>query len=118
MNSEKVVGYLLIVVGLGIIFFALFTASQIFSGSKSPPALFRMEKSSKPISIGGVEMPGLEFIPIEYLNLSGNLTFFLLFMWLLLSAGGRVASIGVGMISIKTAESVKEKQPSRPESLP
>ncbi len=117
MNSEKTVGYLLLVTGLGIIIFSIFSASQIFSGSKSPPALFHIEKSTQPITIGGMQIPGLEFIPIDYLNLSGNLTFFLLFMWLLLSAGGRIASIGIGMISIKQQDQPKEKQSSSPLSL-
>ncbi|MBN2250656.1 MAG: hypothetical protein JW724_01095 [Candidatus Altiarchaeota archaeon] len=98
MNPEKTIGYVLLLIGLGIISFSIFSAFAIFGGEKSPPELFKLEKSEKPLTIAGIEIPGLELVPAEYLNLSGNLMFFLLFMWLLISAGGRISSIGVSMI--------------------
>ena len=101
MDSDKAVGYILLLIGLGIIFFAIFSAFSVFNGSKTPPQLFNIVKSSEPITVGGMQIPGMEFIPTAYLNQSGNLTFFMLFMFFLLSAGGRIASIGISMLSIK-----------------
>jgi hypothetical protein len=101
MDSDKAVGYVLLLIGLGIIFFSIFSALSVFNGSKAPPQLLNIEKSSDPITVGGMQIPGLEFIPTAYLNQSANLTFFMLFMFFLLSAGGRIASIGITMLSIK-----------------
>lgn len=98
MNPEKIIGYILLFIGLGIILFSIVSAFSVFTGSKRPPELFKLEKSSQPVSVGGVEIPSMEIIPVDYLNLSGNLMFYLLFMWLLISAGGKIASIGVSMI--------------------
>ena len=97
MNHDKIIGYILLFIGLCIILFAIVSAFSVFTGSKKPPELFKIKKSSEPVSIGGIEIPGMEIIPVDYLNLSGNLLFYLLFMWLLLSAGGKIASIGVNM---------------------
>jgi len=98
MNLDKILGYMLLFFGLSIILFSIISAFSTFTGSKKPPELFRLEKSSQTISIGGIEIPGMELIPVEYLNLTGNLMFYFLLMWLLISAGGKIASIGVGMI--------------------
>lgn len=98
MNPDKIFGYILLLFGLGIILFSIVSAFSTFTGSKKPPELFRLEKSSQTVSIGGIEIPGMEIIPMEYLNLGGNLMFYFLLMWLLISAGGKIAFIGVGMI--------------------
>jgi hypothetical protein len=98
MNPDKIIGYVLLLLGLGIILFSIFSAFSTFTGSKEPPELFRLEKSTQPISLGGVEIPGMELIPVEYFNISGNLMFHFLLMWLLICGGGRIASIGVSMI--------------------
>lgn len=94
-------GYALVLAGLGIIFFAIFSTFSVYNGSKAPPQLLKIEKSTDPLTIGGMEIPGMELIPTAYLNQSGNLTFFMLFMFFLLSAGGRIASVGISMLSIK-----------------
>jgi len=101
MDTERLIGYVLLSFGLGIIFFSIFSALPVFSGTKSPPQIFRLEKSTKPLSIGGMEIPGLELIPVDYLNLSGNLMFFILFLWFLVTAGGKIAAIGVSMLHVK-----------------
>lgn len=94
-------GYALIFAGVGIIFFAIFSTFSVFGGSKEPPQLLKVEKSTDPLTIGGTQIPGMELIPTAYLNQSGNLTFFMLFMFFLLSAGGRIASLGITLLSIK-----------------
>ncbi len=101
MDSDKAIGYILLIIGLVIISFAIFSALSVFNGSKAPPQLLNVVKSSDPITVGGMQIPGMEIIPTAYLNQSGNLTFFMLFMFFLVSAGGRISSIGISMISIK-----------------
>lgn len=93
-------GYALILAGLGIVFFAIFSTFSVFNGSKTPPQLLRIEKSSDPITVSGMQI-GMDLIPTEYFNQTGNYTFFMLFMFFLLSAGGRISSLGVSMLSMK-----------------
>ena len=101
-------GYALLLLGLGIIFFAIFSSFSVFNG-KTPPQIFNMaKKSADPVMINGQELPSMEIVPTEYLNQSGNLTFFMLFMFFLVSAGGRISSIGVSMIHLKKPETPKQ----------
>jgi len=101
MDTERILGYLLLSLGLGIIFYSIFSALPVFSGTKDPPQIFKLEKSAKNISIGGVEIPGLEVVPVDYLNISGNIGAFIIFLWFLVAAGGRIAQIGVSMLNVR-----------------
>ncbi|MEA3255577.1 MAG: hypothetical protein U9Q22_07055 [Candidatus Altiarchaeota archaeon] len=99
MNCDRIVGYLLLFLGLSIILASVITAFSTFTGSKKPPDIFKLEKSTQPISIpGGMQIPNMEIVPTGYFNLSGNLMACFLLTWLLISAGGKIASIGVSMI--------------------
>ena len=98
MNFDRIIGYVLLLLGLGIIMFSIFSAFSTFTGSKEPPKLLNIKKSSQPISFGGMEIPNMEVIPVEYFNTSGNFMFHFLMMWLLISAGGKISGIGVSMI--------------------
>jgi hypothetical protein len=107
MESEKTIGYALLMIGLGIIFFSIFSSFSIFNG-KTPPRIFNIQQSTKPITMNGQELPSMELIPSEYLNQSGNLTFFMLFMFFLVSAGGKISSIGVSMVHVKKPDSPRQ----------
>jgi hypothetical protein len=107
MDPDKTIGYALLMIGLGIIFFAIFSSFSVFNG-KTPPQIFNIEQSAKPITMNGQEFPSMELIPSGYLNQSGNLTFFMLFMFFLVSAGGKISSIGVSMIQGKKTDSPKQ----------
>jgi|WetSurMetagenome_2_1015567.scaffolds.fasta_scaffold17814_4 hypothetical protein len=107
MDSDKTIGYALLMIGLGIIFFALFSSFSIFSG-KTPPQIFNIQQSTKPVVMNGQELPSMELIPSDYLNQSGNLTFFMLFMFFLVSAGGKISSIGVSMLHAKKPDAPKQ----------
>ena len=98
MEPEKTTGYLLLALGLVMIFFSLFSAFAVYSGMNSPPRLFDLEKQESSTNIAGTLIPSIEIIPIEYLNMSGNLTFFMLFMFFVASGGGKIASIGISLI--------------------
>ena len=107
MDSDKTIGYALLMIGLGIIFFAIFSAFSVFNG-KTPPQIINIQHSTKPITMNGQELPSMEIIPTEYLNQSGNITFFILFMFFLVSAGGKISSIGVSMLHAKKPDTPKQ----------
>jgi hypothetical protein len=107
MDSDKTIGYALLMIGLGIIFFSIFSSFSIFNG-KTPPRIFNIEPSTKPVTVNGQELSSMELVPSEYLNQSGNLTFFMLFMFFLVSAGGKISSIGVSIIHAKKPETPKQ----------
>lgn len=104
METDKTIGYALLSIGLAIIFFAIFSSFSVING-KSPPQIFNIErKTPEPVIVNGQELSNLELIPVEYLNQSGDLTFFMVFMFFLVSAGGKISSIGVSMIQPKRPE--------------
>lgn len=104
MNFNRILGYMLLSLGLSIILLSMISAFSVFTGSKNPPELFKLEKSSQPISLpGGMQIPDMEIIPPGYFNLSGNLMACFLLTWLLMCGGGRVAAIGVSMIKQKNS---------------
>jgi hypothetical protein len=107
MDSDKTIGYALLMIGLGIIFFSIFSSFSIFNG-KTPPQIFNIESSTKPVIVNGQELPSMELVPADYLNQSGNLTFFMLFMFFLVSAGGKISSIGVSILHAKKPETPKQ----------
>ena len=106
MDSDKRIAYGLLVLGLGIIFFAIFSSFSVFNG-KTPPHLFNIQRTSEQITVKGQEIPSMEVIPTEYLNQSGDLTFFMLFMFFLVSAGGKISGIGVNMLHAKKTDAQK-----------
>jgi len=93
MDPDKTIGYALLFIGLGTILFAIFSSFSVFNG-RSPPQVLNTEKSTESFTINGQELPGMELIPTDYLDQSGNLMFFMLFMFFLVSAGGKISSIG------------------------
>lgn len=108
MDSDKTIGYALLFLGIGIIFFSIFSSFSVFNG-RSPPQIFNLEKENAgPTVVNGQEISSMEFIPLDYLNQSGNLTFFMLFMFFLVSAGGKISSIGVSMVHGKKTDTPKQ----------
>jgi hypothetical protein len=53
------------------------------------------------MTIQGIEIPAMDLVPADYLNKSGDYFLYILFMWLMMSAGGKIAAIGVSLIAIK-----------------
>lgn len=111
MKDEKVVGYVLLTVGVAMIFVSVYLMFNVFTGVRSPPVLVHFSD----ISIQVPSPEQTEPIPIvsgEALNGIVAIGLWYTFMFFLMWAGGRVGSLGVSLIK-ETKVEVKEAVPER-----
>jgi len=98
MKTEKALGYILLFMGVVMMLSSLLLLYYVFSGAMNPPALFNIQKqNTATTSIAGITMPSIEVLPPEYLNQSGNLSFYMAFMFFIAYVGGKISSIGVSL---------------------
>ncbi|OIP77464.1 MAG: hypothetical protein COT61_05365 [Candidatus Portnoybacteria bacterium CG09_land_8_20_14_0_10_44_13] len=119
--SRKTIGWLLLFAGLVIIFLAIFSSYNIFTGAKEAPALFRIEPSAEVSSSLQQPAPGVmeqdlqeqakniiqgqigeqlkEMMPAEFISKIFNLMSWVIFVSFLVFAGGRIAGIGAKLIA-------------------
>jgi hypothetical protein len=98
MESEKALGYVLLFLGVAMMLSSLLMVFGVFTGATKPPALFNIQKQNNAATtIAGINLPSIEVLPVEYLNLSGNLSFYLAFMFFVAYMGGKISNIGVSM---------------------
>lgn len=134
MNSEKIIGYLLLTVGVGIIIVSTFSLYQVFSGQQKPPQVVQFEvptislpaQQSFQIDLPegmelpeGITLPGLEkqpaegqefkLLPDEAVNSLINMFIYLMLMGFIASSGVKIASIGIKMIKDIKVEIKEEK---------
>lgn len=128
--SEKVLGYILLTIGIVIIIYSGISVYSVFTGSSRPFELFRfagisldptqflsMQLSPQEEAIvkeSGVEMQKSELISGEMLNQPTNIIAHVVLMGFVAMIGFRLASLGVMLVrpivvKLKTAE---EKTPS------
>lgn len=119
INFEKTIGYVLLLAGLSMIFMAVFLIFNVLTGKSKAPSV--VSYSLPPIELGGLnsqlQIPeGLQLpegfqlaeatpssagkfqIPNELINDSINTGFYFLLMTFIVSAGSKVAGIGVKLI--------------------
>lgn len=123
--SEKVVGYILLSVGILIILGSVFNVYQVFNKQASPVNLFSFPGIS--IDLGKVVASQLpkdvtlpqstamqqEIIPAKMINESANIAAHLFLMGFIASAGYKIASLGVEMlrpIQVKVRETSEQTQ--------
>ncbi len=119
--SRKIIGWLLLLAGLAIIFWAIFSSYNIFTGAKEVPTLFKIEQpaavssspqqpasgameqdlqeQAKKIIQGQIGEHLKEMMPSEFISKIFNLISWAIFVGLLVFAGGRVAGIGVKLLN-------------------
>lgn len=111
--TDKLTGYLLLLVGLGIIFFAGFSAYSVFTKKTEPVNLFNLTGISLDLSqAANIELPqefadaGVkisdtdqkqEILSSELLNSTSNLVAHIILMGFIVNIGYKVAMLGVEM---------------------
>ncbi len=104
MQTNHIVGYTLLVIGILLIVAPLWQTFQIFTGNALPPQVFM-----KPIQNSGVTGNSADFqsqvrnavaqvLPVDLLNNTLNLANWFILMWILMFGGGKLADIGVKLI--------------------
>jgi len=117
-------GYGLLIVGIVVMFISFFQVFKVFSGSPVPVKLFNFQgvtidlaklvprpdtsaltEAAKKLNLNiqttsqEVEPMETEIIPAKMLNDSANLGAFVLFMSFMLNFGGKLAGIGVSLVT-------------------
>jgi len=95
MKDEKIVGYVLLAIGVAMIFFSVYLMVQVFTGASPPPNLFNFsdisfsmpEQAEETLLISG-----------EELNKLAAMVFWYMLMFFIMWSGGKIASLGVNMI--------------------
>jgi len=108
-RNGKIVGYALLIVGLVVIFFAVFEMIFVFTGSSGPPKLF---------SFSDISVNGTLVVSGKNMNTASGLLVWFVLMAFVMWGGGKIASLGVNLlreikIEVKGAlRTVEEKEPA------
>lgn len=113
MALKQIIGWFLVIAGLVVIVYGLYTSFQIFTGAKDAPEIFVSPQPSstavKPI--GSLEAQAQEMVgrllqeqlkdllPADSITKSLNLVAWSIFTWILIMGGGQIASIGVKLLA-------------------
>lgn len=100
--TEKVIGYVLLTVGLLIIVFAAVNVFAVFTGQAQPVQLFHFQSVSLDLgsSLGLPKgtSPATELLSAKDLNQMSNIGAQLLLMGFLAGVGQKLAALGVDLI--------------------
>ncbi len=89
IEREKVIGYALLAVGVGMIFVSVYMVFSVFMGASSPPLLF---------DFSDISVLGAEIMSGESMNLIVAMAFWYLLMFFVMWSGGKLASLGISLI--------------------
>jgi len=116
MTIRKIIGWILLVIGLAVIFWTSYSSYRIFTARAEAPEVFKMEEETpsqeddKEISSQPspeelqkemkkiVEEQIKEMIPSEFLTKLLNLISWSIFTGILIFAGGKITGIGIRLI--------------------
>lgn len=111
-KDDKIVGYILLAVGVAMIFLSIYLMYTVFTGVSAPPAVFNLSD----ISLPGQEGSSIVLMSGEDLSRLASMGAWLTLMFFVLYAGGKIASLGISLVKeIKAVVKLKEpKQYSTP----
>ncbi|MBZ9578592.1 hypothetical protein KJA14_01950 [Patescibacteria group bacterium] len=111
MAIEKNIGWGLLVLGIFLIVWPLFTSYNIFTGKTQVPVIFQMEEKNKTSlpeekksDLTPEEMEKIveeklgEIFPVEFLVKLSNLTSWSVFVGILIFAGSQISGLGIKLI--------------------
>ena len=105
-NSNKIIGYVLLVIGLLLIVLPLWQTYGILTGKAVPaqvfarPAALKVNQNVGVLDVGGqVQNALIKVLPIDLVDNILNLATWLLLMWILIYGGGKIAEIGVKLLN-------------------
>jgi len=105
METNKIMGYILLIIGVLLIVLPLWQTYNIFTGKSLPaqvfmkPIPFKVDQNVNPTDIQGqIQNALVKIIPVDSINNTLNLASWLLLMWILIYGGGKIAEIGVKLL--------------------
>lgn len=116
MTSNKIIGLVLLFLGLGIIFYSLYSSFNVFTGKTQPPTIFsfkdtKIEETKKEAKTPEEIQTELtkdvlarqlkEMIPADYLQKTFNLVTWSIFIGILVLIGSNIAGLGIKLLTAK-----------------
>lgn len=109
MNLSKILGYLLLIIGLSLIIFTLYESYNIFKGNFSAPLIFKVQTPMQSSKTGvsnnlqdlqkqineEISKQISQIIPIETLPKILNLLSWSILAGILIFGGGQIANLGI-----------------------
>ena len=106
MNTNKIIGYVLLAIGVLLIAMPLWQTFNIFTGNAVPaqifnrPASFQVNPNVSALDIAGqVQNALIKILPVDLIDSTLNLASWLLLAWILVYGGGKIAEIGVKLLN-------------------
>ena len=106
METNKIIGYVLLLIGVLLIVMPLWQTYNIFTGATVPsqvfarPVVLKINENVSPLDIPGqIQNALIRVIPIDFIDNILNLITWLLLMWILIYGGGKIAEIGVKLLN-------------------
>lgn len=110
-NLRKILGLILLIIGLGVIFWSIFTSLDIFTAKKEAPEIFKLTETLKPLIIEKNNSQDIESIiersmqdqlkgilPSGFLPKLLNLISWSIIAGLLIFGGTQISSLGVKLM--------------------
>ncbi len=99
MKWNKITGYPLVSVGLGMIIISVYLMYAVFTNSIEPPKILRLNDIELliPLPVGGVSVK-TTLIQGDQFSKLVNMLLWAVFMLFIVSAGGKICDIGVKLI--------------------
>jgi len=104
MDTNKIIGYVLLIVGLLLIIMPIWQTYNIFTGKAMPSQIFMRPVALKAnpnvsaLDIGGqIQNAFIKILPIDLIDNTLNLASWLLLMWILIYGGGKIAERRCGL---------------------
>jgi hypothetical protein len=97
IRNEKNLGYALLAIGLIVIFISVYFMINVFTGGRSPPVLVHFSDIAFPVGPPEEEII-VSLISGQTIDQLTAISFWYILMFFLVSAGGRIASLGVSLI--------------------
>jgi hypothetical protein len=105
METNKIVGYVLLTIGILMIVLPVWQTYNIFTGKVAPaqvlqkPVDIKINQQANVLDVQGqIQNALIKILPIDFINNSINLGIWLVLMWIFIYAGGKLADIGVKLI--------------------
>jgi len=114
MNINKIMGYVLLILGLIIIIVALYQTYNIFTGKSSLPQVFKTVKIEKKTQNNDPadaqqQMQAIiaEMLPATSINDTMNLGSLAVLIWIFIFGGSKIAGMGIALIKIPNSNNEK-----------
>ncbi len=104
MNINKIIGYTLLFVGILLIIVPLWQTYLIFTGQTMPMQVFKEQKitttaPNNPLDVQQQMQKALtNVLPMDAINNTLNLATWIMFMWILIFGGGKLAGLGIQLV--------------------